>query len=164
MYAQEYAVVPELDTQGAKQDTNMTKTTEGLLSELNKTDEQNTNHEANIFEDKDDENEKNTSCNNQQSDVHMLQQIECMDGTKQEFDRGCLQQPHMETKMGYAITEYSKLLAMVQTHERFAKGINEIINEGDTLPETHYASMPPVIHSVNQGLEVKARNGNFNAR
>ena len=86
MYSWEYVIVPELGTQGAKQDTNMTKTTEGLLSELNKADEQNTTHEANIFEDKDDENEKNTSCNNQQSDVHMLQRIECVDGTKQEVD------------------------------------------------------------------------------
>ena len=58
----------------------------------------------------------------------------------------------------------SNPLVMVQMDEHMARGTNDIINEGDTLPETHYASMPPVIHSVNQGLEVKARNGNFNAR
>ena len=43
----------------------MTKTTEGLLSELNKTVEQNTTQEANIFEDKDVEERKYMSCNNQ---------------------------------------------------------------------------------------------------
>ena len=48
-HAREYIAIPELDTQEAKHDTNMTKTTEGLLSELNKTNEQNTTHEANIF-------------------------------------------------------------------------------------------------------------------
>ena len=66
--------------------------------------------------------------------------------------------------MGHALTEYSKPLGMVQMHEHLAKGINEVINVGDTLPETHHTSMPPIIHSVNQGLKVKAGNGNFDAR
>ena len=114
MHAQEYVVVPELDKQGTKKDINITKTTAGSLSELNKNNEQNTTHKANIFEDKDVENGKNMSCNNQQSDVHMLQQIGCVDGTKQEVNRGRLQQPYMEMKMGHAFTEYSKPIAMVQ--------------------------------------------------
>ena len=83
----------------------MTKTTEGLLSELNKIDEQNTTDEANIFENKDVEIGKNMSCNNQQSDV--LQRIECADGTKQEVDQDHLRQPYMETKMAHALTEHS---------------------------------------------------------
>ena len=134
----------------------MTKTTEGLLSELNKTDEQNTTHKADIFEDKDVENEMNMSCNNQQLAVYMLKQTECVDGTQQEVDRGRLQHPYMGTKMGNAITEYSESPATIQMHEHFAKGINEIIDEGDTLPETHHTNMPPVIQSVNQWLEMRA--------
>ena len=66
--------------------------------------------------------------------------------------------------MGHALTEHSKPLVMVQMHEHLAKGTNDIINEGDTLPETHHTSMSPGIHSVNQGLEVEAGNGNFDAR
>ena len=62
---------PELAMQGTKEVVSMTKTTEGSLSALNKTDEQNKTYVANIFVDKDIEKRKNMSFNSQQSDGHM---------------------------------------------------------------------------------------------
>ena len=142
----------------------MTKTTEGLLSELNKTDEQNKTHEANIFEDKELENRNNMSFNNQQSGDHMQQQIQCVDGVKQGVNRGRLQQSYLEKKMVYALTEHSRLPTMVQVHKDIATKNTGIINKGSTLPETHHTSMSPIDYSVNQGLKVKTGHGDINMK
>ena len=51
---------------------------------------------------------------------------------------------------------------MVQMHENIARNITGTINEGSTVPETHHTSISPIVHSVNQGLEVKTEHGDFN--
>ena len=128
MRTREHIVVPGLDTQGTKKAISMTKTTKGLSSELNKTDEQNTTHKANIFEDKDIENRKDLSCNNKQSDDHMQQQIQCVDGVKQAVNWGCLQQSYMKKKMVHTFMKDSRLPTMALMHGSIAGNITGTIS------------------------------------
>ena len=59
----EHMIVPNLTIQKTKKVDSMTETTEGSRLELNKTDEQNKTHVANIFEDKDIEKRKDMPVN-----------------------------------------------------------------------------------------------------
>ena len=67
----------------------------------------------------------------------------------------------MEKKMVYAFTEDRRLPIIVQMHENITRNITGTINKGSTVPETHHTSISPIVHSVNQGLEVKTEHGDF---
>ena len=93
-------VVPELAMHGTTEVVSMTKTTEGPLLELNKTDKQNTTRErAKIVVDKDVEEREKMSCDSQQTDDHMQQQTQRMDGFECKVNQGCPQQTYTEEKM-----------------------------------------------------------------
>ena len=82
-------VVPEWAKHGIKEEVSLTKTTGGSLLELNKTDRQNTTRErANIFVDKDVEERENMSCDSQQTDDHMQQQTQRIDGFERKVNQG----------------------------------------------------------------------------